>query len=398
MLSSVNRSVHLEVKLELGEVEINGLFSALIAQREAIIQQVFHQVLLWAQEDYLEQVRQAKAEFICTGCGVPHCGAQGWVQRGQRRRTLHSCGGTLDVPLLQTTCRDCGKTRASLAEALGLEVRSRYSAALKRKLVERVYETSYAKSAHLGQACWGVLISTSTLHRYVQAAATQVELTPKPECKVLLADGTKVPAGDRADQEELRMAFQHLGHTEEVGRSKAVLRLVGFAVGCATWPEVLHAGLSPSLVVTDAEPALAAHMRASYPEARHQLCEWHVVYTLGWSLIEAKVAAKQRRKLQGELGGILFSQRSVAKKRQLYEAFLEKLPASAQGQLNRALPHILFEEPSAVRTTSVVERQMREVNRRVDVGARWSVSGVRNLLLLSMTRKHNPDDYQRLWN
>lgn len=398
MLSSVNRSVHLEVKLELGELEINGLFSALIAQREAILQQVIDQVLVWVQSAYLERVRRAEVELVCTSCGLIHCGEEGWVRRGWRRRSQHSCGGKMELPLAQVSCRACGKTRAPLAEALGLEALSRYTLELKRKLVERVYETSYARSARMGWECLGVPISTSTLHGYVQAMGAQVQLTAAPECEVLLADGTKVPAGGRADQEELRMAFQYLGSRAEGGRKRAALRLVGFAVGRTTWPEVLRPELSPSLVVTDAEPALVAQVRDSYPQARHQWCEWHVVYTLDWSLIEDKVAVQERRRLQKRLSRIFFSRRSPQTKRQLYARLLAELPARAQRQLKRAQPYVLFEEPSAVCTTSVVERQMREVNRRVDVGARWSVPGVRNLMLLSMTRQHNPDDYQHLWN
>ncbi len=40
---------------------------------------------------------------------------------------------------------------------------------------------------------------------------------------------------------------------------------------------------------------------------------------------------------------------------------------------------------------------MREVNRRVDNGARWSVPGVAHLLRLRLAQRCNPDDYERLW-
>ena len=38
-------------------------------------------------------------------------------------------------------------------------------------------------------------------------------------------------------------------------------------------------------------------------------------------------------------------------------------------------------------TTSPVEREMREINRRADVGARWSVPGIENLLLIKTYNK-----------
>ena len=38
-------------------------------------------------------------------------------------------------------------------------------------------------------------------------------------------------------------------------------------------------------------------------------------------------------------------------------------------------------------TTSPVEREIREINRRADVGVRWSVKGIENLLLVKTYNK-----------
>jgi hypothetical protein len=46
----------------------------------------------------------------------------------------------------------------------------------------------------------------------------------------------------------------------------------------------------------------------------------------------------------------------------------------------------------------VIEREMREINRRTDVGVRWSVTGVDNLLRLRHSRRINPDDFERVWS
>ena len=50
------------------------------------------------------------------------------------------------------------------------------------------------------------------------------------------------------------------------------------------------------------------------------------------------------------------------------------------------------------RTTSVIEREMREINRRTDVGARWSEPGVDRLLRLRHSKRINPDDFDRVWS
>jgi hypothetical protein len=54
-------------------------------------------------------------------------------------------------------------------------------------------------------------------------------------------------------------------------------------------------------------------------------------------------------------------------------------------------------EPLAISSTSPAERQMREINRRTDVGARWSVSGVENLISLDLTRRFDPEQWRTLW-
>ena len=398
MLSRVNRGVHLELKVELDLEMGNSLVSQLVAQRSALFQQLLTQALAQVQEAWIQAVERAEAELVCPSCGVVHVGPHGWVRRGWRARLLQTLAGPLVLPLLQLTCRGCGKTRVADPERVGLEPRQRYSRELKRAAVERVYETSYRRSAHLARDVWGVGLSASTLHGFVQRQAGRVVLTPSAKCVPLLADGTKVPAGQRAFQEELRLCFQLLGRGQEGSRRRADLRLVGLESGLGSWPQVLRQDCLADVVITDAEPALLTHVAACYPAARHQWCEWHVGYTLEWPLREDGVRGAQRRRLRRELSAILWGERPLRTKRKLYGAFLRRLPPRSRAQLARARPHVLFPSPSAERTTSLVERQMREVNRRVDVGARWSVSGVRNLMRLTLAKRHNPDDYERTWN
>ncbi|HEX2289781.1 MAG TPA: hypothetical protein VHH53_06220 [Pseudonocardiaceae bacterium] len=406
MLLSVNTIVHLELKVELAPVTINGLAEWVFGKREELTQMLLAPLVRAAQEQWLSEVERSAAELICTGCGVVHQGAGGWVRRGSRVRSVKTSSGEVDLALLQVTCRECGKTRAPCVEVLGLEPRRQATPEFTRKLVERVYETSYHRSVRTARECMGTSVSASTLHRFVQERAARVHLTPSPQSETILADGTPVRAGERqrdgkrVEHEELRLACQLLGRTEEGGRPKAHLRLIGIGVGTKTWPAVLPGDKRTKLVVTDGEPALLSHVRTRYPQARHQLCEWHLPHTLDWPLRKDGVGVKERRRLQDELKSILWGNRLPSKSRQLYSAFAERLSfsPSAQYQLRQAAPYVLYDEPSAERTTSLMERQMREVDRRVQIGVRWSIRGVRNLMLLSLARRHNADDYDRAWS
>jgi len=405
MLPTVNTVVHLEIKVEVQNPTINALAEWVFDRRAEISEMVLAPLIRLAQEQWLEQVGQSEREMVCTACGVLRRGADGWVRRGGRARSLKTSSGEIGIVLLQVTCRDCGKTRAPCEEALGLEPRQRSTPEFKRKLIERVFETSYHASVRAARDCMGVSVSASTLHGYVQEEAGRVQLTSDLECGTLIADGTRVRAGERlrggkpVEHEDLRLAFQLTGRSGTAQRPMAHLRLVGIAVGTNTWPAVLPGDAHTRLVVTDAEPALLAHVRDHYPQARHQLCEWHIPHTIDWPLRKDGVALKQRRPLQKEMRSILWGKRSQREKRRLYHAFIDRLSfsPSTQTQLRQAAPYILYEEPSSERTTSLLERQMREVDRRVLVGVRWSIRGVRNLMLLSLTRRHNPADYARVW-
>jgi len=406
MLLSVNTIVHLEVKVELSGVTINGLAEWVFSRREEVAQRLLAPLVRMAQEQWLSQVENCGRELVCTACGVVHQGSEGWVRRGSRVRSVKTSSGEIDLALLQVTCRDCGKTRAPCAEVLGLEPRRQATLELTRKMVERVYDTSYHKSVRTARECMGVSVSASTLHRFVQERAARIQLTPDQASGTILADGTPVRAGgrlrkgERVEHEELRMAFQLLGRSEEGGRTKAHLRLIGIGVGTKTWPEVLPGDPRTKLVVTDGEPALQPHMRRRYPNARHQLCEWHLPHTLDWPLRKDGVGVKDRRRLQSELKSILWGRRPPASSRALYAAFVARLSfsPSTQYQLRQAAPYVLYDEASSERTTSLIERQMREVDRRALVGVRWSTRGVRNLMLLRFARTHNVDDYTRAWS
>ena len=399
MLSPVNRIVHLELKIELEELSINALVQWLGAHRNEVVEQVIAPLLVEAQREWLAQVRQGLQEMVCTACGVVH-GAQGWTLRGHRVRRLKTLLGELSLPLLQVSCGTCGRTRAPGAEALGLEAHRRISAELEQQALERVYETSYRRSVRALQACAGVGMSASTLHRLVQRRGAELQLRADPAAAVVLADGTKVRAGTRTKLEELRMAVQVLGRQEEGGRRRARPPAPGGVTGPGGWPRVMQPAPNTQVVVTDAELPVRAHVRDRYPGARHQQCEWHVGHSLNWSLRVDGVPLAERKQRRAELGKILWGEAPVEEQRRQYDAFIATLSQSptSQTQLRQAQAQILFEPASSERTTSLLERQMREVDRRAWNGARWSSRGLGHLLRLSFARTHNPDDYQRLWS
>ena len=400
MLSLVNRDVHLVVKVETEELTINGLAEWVFARTAELVEQLLSRVVTAMQTEALARVRAETEEMVCRSCGVVHQGAEGWSRRGMRVRQIKTSRGEITLPLLQVTCLACGNTRTPFDEALGLEPRQRSTTELRRKAVEQVYGQSYRAAAEAVRDCMGVRLAPSTVHRYVQRSAAAVELRPDPSSQIIVADGTKARAGTRTELEDLRMAFQLSGRSGTPTRPQAHLRLVGLGVGLGTWAQVLPGDTRTTLVVTDAEAALESHIRTRYPNARHQYCEWHLPYSLRYTLLEDGVRVAERKPLCDELAKILWGKMPRRQRRKRYMEFVEQRLSAypkSQNKLRRALPHILFPRASAETTTSLIERQMREVDRRAWIGVRWSPSGLRNLLLLKLARRHNPDDYARVW-
>lgn len=321
------------------------------------------------------------------------------VRRGGRSRKLRISAGVLCFVLRQVTCRECNSTWSPFPELLGLRDRQRIAEELERKMVEGVTNLSYSKTCALADRWMGSSVSPRTLHRCVQDRGSRLVFTPAEGCKVAMADGTKVPAVKSRYGTDVRIAFQVLGQTTENGRPRTIKRIAGWSVGPVGWAHALPAGIASETIVTDKEAGIPEVLAELHPGVRHQLCEWHVGHSAKHQLALDGVPVAERKELVGKINAILWNENdSQERKRARLEAFCERLShPRARAMVRDCLERILYSEPSLVRTTSAAEREMREVNRRTDVGVLWSLRGVDNMLRLRHALRLNPDDFERVW-
>jgi hypothetical protein len=386
------------IKVTLSRASINDLAASLPELGRTLAREIGAQLLSDIQACCFSQVAAGVRELICTRCGVVHCGPGTLLRRGSRPRRLKTSSGLLVFALHQVTCRDCGRIWSPFDQWLGIAPRQRVCEELERKLVECVTELSYAKTCALGLAWLGESVSPKTLHAAVQKRGAAVEFTPAPACAVVLGDGTKVPAGKNPRGCDVWFSLQLLGREEVDGRTRVTKRIAGWAMGPSAWKEALPRGIATDLILTDRESGVPEFLQREHPEVRHGLCEWHLGRTLNQLLLLDKVPVQERKALVGRLSGIL--SRPLEKRAEAYTAFAASLTHSrrARGMLNSSASQVLYETPPPERTTSVIEREMREVNRRADVGVRWSVPGIDHLLRLRHSKRINPDDFQRVWS
>lgn len=398
-----NGSARQEENVAEAKLSFKSLLSSFREAWERDRSAALRHVLETAQEEHLSMVLRGEAELVCraAGCGLVHQGEKTLYRRGWRPRRVMSSEGPIEFRLRQVTCRGCNRTWSPYPEVLALQARQRVLEEVEQKLLEVLTHLSYAATCSLAASWLKVEVSPRTLHVRVQKKAQALELTPDAAAVTVIADGTKIPAGEKAQGTEIRTGFQIVEKGQEHGRPCNTLRLVGVGMGSGSWKQALPQALSPARVVSDADPALRVYVRECFPEARHQLCEWHVLYSLEWSLINDKIAWAERRVWKDELNQILFDCRRQARKRERYQDFAEriaKVSPKAKQQLEAVFSQILYEEPSPERTNSLAERQMREINRRMENGSRWSEEGAKSLVLLRLAQRHNPDDYARLWS
>jgi len=391
---AVNTEVHLGLKVASPGAELNDLAVQGRQLGAALSRAVIARCLWTMQERELGRIRVGARELACPGCGVVHRGRGSLLRRGRRARTVQTSSGPVRFALRQVSCGWCRKTFCPFGSVLGLRPRQRVAEELLERLDSGVVDLSYRKTCALGHEWLGGTVSPRTLWREVQARGRRVAFTRRRPLKVLLVDGTRVRAGTRLRGEAAVVGLQIERREPRGCRIEVRKRLIGFGVGLGAWEMVLAAGSTTPLVVTDAASGVREKVRAVCPQARHQLCEWHLTHSLKHFLTLHGVRPARRRALARELALIL-GRRSW----RAYATFQEKLRQyqNVASLLEQAAPYIMYPEPSAERTTSIAEREMREINRRTDVGVRWSVPGVRHLLRLTLAKRHNPDDYARLW-
>lgn len=391
-MRSAEAELHLQINVSASELSINALVEAL----DRLEGELFASLVDVLQQRHLEAVRAGEAPSV----RCPRCGSERWVKRGSRPRQLKTRRGELAFALRQVTCRACGRTWSPFVERLGLAPHQRATEGLRRRLVGLATETSYEKASRWGEQAMGTTLSPMTLWRTVQERGREMVFTVEAEnADRLELDGTFLPVGPTRRGKPVHLAFAIGERRSQRRRDK---RLVGVGVGWGSWPEALPEKLTPELVVHDGESGLDNTVDRRYPEARGQRCAWHLVYKLDQHLWRGEWPKADRDRLTRELYEHVFGPEPPrATRRVAIWEWAESCfsPGSiGHGYIEGALERIGHAEPSTLRTTAHAERAMRELNRRTDIGAPWTLEGIGNLVRLRLARRHNPDDYDRVWN
>jgi len=334
----------------------------------------------------------------------------------------------MQLTLAQVGCR-CGRRFAPLLQLLGVERGSRVSPGLARRAAELATELPFARAAEQLLTETGHGPSAATVRRIVARAGERCDLTvPRDdlgEVAAMLIDGTRVPAGARHGRRarsargvEVNIACAVMGRDLTGRRPRASIELLGASIA-QPWLSLHDVVRSPKgigIVVTDGDNGIEHLLDRALPEVPRQHCTFHVQHNIRLRLWQDGVALKDREAIADRLLAPILGAPTRGASLQALE---ESITLAEDHDFNYAAQHLrnvgpLLSTWQAVRhsrrpwrmngrsrpehTTSLLERTMREVNRRVDPpGNRWLVPGVRSMVNLVLARRFDHPAWRGLW-
>lgn len=390
-----------------------GWEAAFVSVRDATIPALFASALRAHEEAFVRSVCGARYRPAprANVLGCPRCGVRtGFRRRGRRRRFLFTRVGRIELQLVMLGCR-CGHRFAPLLALLGVASMQRCAPGLVRRSLELCTELPYRRAAAALRRESGTAPSERTLRRLVRAAAARCDLRrPRRDLMTLdavLVDGTRIRAGakKRARDDrgiELDIALALCGR-DRAGRAQ--LELLGATLGRG-WPSLirpLRAADRARIAVHDGDGAIAAVLGRALPGVPQQICTFHLRDSFDHRLWQDGLAFGARRALARAWGNALEYARDGADGA---EALAAMATMAERHHWRRTAVHLRMITPRATtwlelgtptHTTSLLERLMREVNRRVDpVGVRWSREGAAAIIDLLLARRFRHPDWRRL--
>jgi len=355
-----------------------------------------------------EKVVEFQEEQFCTWLGIPwhrekdasgiilcpRCAqGPGFERRGKRERLFNTRYGRVESALLQVTCKRCGCTFSPFVGFFS-EKGKRYSRDLVENLVLSALTVSYHETSRRAERETDIKAAAITVWRQLKEAYQKYERRQKKASSscggVLIADSTGVKTGKTERGSSLNLAIKVTGREVRGKRAKLKKELVTLSVG--KWREDELKDINADLGITDGEPELKGVMARTQPNLPSQRCLFHVPRDLYWALYRDGAEREQaywEERLVGELW------KPSAKGMAGVDCLIAELELrrlrSAATYLRNAKDELftvtrLKEQGTAPElvmvATSAVEREFREINRRTEVGARWSDEGVERVARL----------------
>jgi hypothetical protein len=356
---------------------VNRLFDFLCHESDRLLTARFVSVFKGLQIDW----------FMRHNLTCPSCGSRCLIRKGWRERILKSSRGRQELFVLQAHCKTCKRTFRPFTDRSGLPSSRRFLDELINKSLQLATQVSFARSSRIIQQLTQGSISHEGVRQKIAQKAQELEFKTPASGQTVLVDSTKVKAGSKKRGASVHLAITVEPGAKVAGRKTIDKKLMHLHVGSV---EPLREQLKktvPSFLVHDGGEdytGCAEHI---------QRCDWHLVHQLNHYLWQDGLPLEERSFYQDCLRPILWDSKSGQRN---YAQFAKDLAlfgfSNAANHLERAKAEAftwIKARGFSYITTSPLEREMRELNRRADVGARWSTQGIENVLKVLFHYRHN---------
>lgn len=356
---------------------VNTLFDALCQDADR-----------WLKKQFSELFKTLQAQWfsshspICPRCNSPHIIRKGW-----RPRRLKSSRGQLEFVVLQVRCKACGRTFRPFTSLSGVPTSRRFLEEFLNKASDLAVQLPFARSSRILKALTGGSISHEGIRQKVAQEADQIALPSQEAQQTVLVDATKVKAGTKQRGVPVHLAIAVEPGPIVAGRKTITKRLLHLHVGSVEPLRQHLRALHPQYLVHDGGESYSGCAE------NIQRCRWHLVHQLKHYLWQDGVSFEERGYYQDCLRPILWDNESGRKSLDLFVEDMKafNFPTTAYHlQEARDEAFTWTQNPGfSYVTTSPLEREMRELNRRADVGTRWSSKGIENVLKLLFHKRLN---------
>ena len=357
----------------------------------------------------IEQIERKRLKHGKSKC--PHCQKEySYRKRGKRDRELQTSMGKIKFKIQQVECRNCGRVYRPLTEWLGLRPRERITEELLDKAIKVAIHTSYRIASEITKEQTGEKVSGRRIQKAILNKAEEIRLeqeeSPPEKYAIMLKDSTKGNTGKTKRGEDINIIYGVKGkvlkvnhQTGEIKRSWIVGDILRVSVGKdTTLTKMQHETRN---LMTDGDQSIekkVQKMENGEDIVLHR-CNWHLSRMFGFALYHDGLKTKgERKKYVGRLASIIKYSHNHYRKhyRELIEdcgragytkavTYLKNAENELYNTKEKAvkletrLTDGTLIKPTTLLANSPIERVMREVDRRADIGVRWSSRGLESI-------------------
>ena len=368
--------------------------------------------------------------LIRSGLECPFCQSNELHKHSERDRRLKTSIGEVILKLSRLSCHKCKKTFVPFNQLLDLDRYSRKSREFEKLSLETVTNQSFRRSSKNLNDTLGFSTSHTTLHRWFNKTDS-VNINVNKKVDFLVADGTgfKRAKRDKFDSNKgsikVMIGYNKNGEVIPFGAwTRASWKDIGRYIKNENHPsdKIKFKPIAGTLI-TDGEEEIVRQLKKLANS--HQRCLFHMTHELTPLLRYKDIVGKAEAiKISEELNELLYLDlpevdadplKSLEDKLKIelklkdmksaIEVFIKELHAlgyhkakgfveNAKDQLFTYIDNWLKTGISNPKVTSLVERMMREIKRRIKrIGYRWSEKGAEKmtrliLLQLSSTKQY----------